>query len=495
MIDVIDFKNLQNNEKILALSLQGLANRKQPSIYLDIDNYLDYIDESYQYITLTNALKKYRSCFDGCILFNYQFGNVDINIASSLSGILNSIIIDSELISLIDNIENLPILKDIRELDGDYIDRQEKIFDQYNHLFNRDGLIHQVTTTDTCHITLRDAGISNSWFCFFTDETAKAKAFRKKVLNWANKNIAIYGWTTNEIDFVDDISQYGDYIIPSDWSCNHSFLNKKESIEIKQKGVIIKSDLDNPNKHYLTIVVSDGDNAQWLERDFSTTSTFGQRIKTNENYILNFTIAPSLAINSPAVLKRIYSLGKNNYFISGVSGAGYMNPCKFPIEHLDAFCNKTSTLFKKSDLSIVTLLDNISNMNKVSKMLDKYAKFGNIIGGIYEVDPDKYGSAKGEIYYPSNSIFSNKPFAGVRISFWSPDGSNNSVTKEWIDEIANQINNFEVNIYSKTGYTVLNVHPWSIKISDLDYLVSKLSDHVEIVKCDDFIEMIKNNIR
>lgn len=489
MIDIINFKNLKNNEKLLALSLQGLANRRQPLIYLDIDNYLDYIEGDYQYITLFDALKKYRSYFDGCILYNYQFGSVDINIASSLSGILNSVIIDSELIDHVD----LPILKDIRNLDGDYIDRQEKIFDQYKHLFNRNGLIHQVTTTNTCHITLRDIGICNSWFCFFTDESAKAKIFRKKVLNWADKNIAIYGWTTNEIDFVDDISQYGDYIIPSDWSCNHSFLNKMNSIKIKQKGVEIKSDLNNPSKHYLTIVVSDGDNAQWLERDFSTTSTFGQRIKTDENYILNFTIAPSLSINSPDVLKRIYSLGKNNYFISGVSGAGYMNPCKFPDEHLDDFCNKTSQLFEKSDLVVVTLLDNIGNMNKVSKILDKYAKFGNIIGGIYEVDPDKYGSAKGEIYYPSN--FSSKPFAGVRISFWSPDGTNNSVTKEWIDEIANKINNFEININSKNGYTVLNVHPWSIKISDLDYLVSKLSNHIEIVKCDDFIEMIKNNIR
>ena len=55
--------------------------------------------------------------------------------------------------------------------------------------------------------------------------------------------------------------------------------------------------------------------------------------------------------------------------------------------------------------------------------------------------------------------------------------------------------NFDININSKKGYTVLNVHPWSTTIEHLDYLVSKLDSHVEIVKCDDFLKMIKNYIK
>lgn len=491
MVDVINFKELANNEKLLVLSLQGLANKKRPNLFLDIDNYLDYIKEQYQYISIEEALEKYSDHYVGAILYNYEYGLVDMNIASSLSGILNGIIMDKELASKY----KINIIKDITSLDGDYIDKQEKIFDEYKHLFKKDGLIHQVTTEEICHITLRDHGISNEWFCFYTGETKKAKSFRNKVLNWANKNIAIYGWTTDEIDFVNDISQFGNYVIPSDWSCNHSYLNKFNEIKIKQKGVQIKSDLNNPNKHYLTIVVSDGDNVQWLERDFSTTSTFGQRLQTNEDYIMNFTIAPSLAISSPQVLEKIYSLGKNNYFVSGVSGAGYMNPCQFPSIYLEEFCARTSELFDKCDLSIVTLLDNLQYMNNVSATVDKFAKFGNIIGGIYEVDPTKYAGGKGEIYYPTNNQKYNKPFASVRVSFWSNDGTNSSVTNEWIDSIADTINSFEIDIKSKKGYTVLNVHPWSTTIKDLDYLVSKLGSHIEIVKCDDFLEMIKNNVR
>lgn len=491
MVDVINFKELSNNEKLLALSLQGLVNKKNANLYLDIDNYLVYLKDEYSYISLDEALSKYHRYYKGAILYNYEYGLIDMNIAASLSGILNAVMIDEEL----NKKYNIPIVKDITNLKGDYIDKQELIFDEFKDLFKKDGLIHQVVTNDVCHITLRDHGISKEWFCFYTGESDKAKRFRQKVLNWAYKNIAIYGWTSNEIDFVNDISQYGDYIIPADWSCNHSYLDKEKAITIKQRGVEIKSDLNNPNKHYLTIVVSDGDNVQWLERDFSTSSTFGQRIKTNEDYILNFTIAPTLALNTPQVLERIYSLGKNNYFVSGVSGVGYMNPCRFPLSYLEEFCRKTNKLFKASDLSIVTLLDNLENMNKVSKVVDKYAKFGNIIGGIYEVDPSKYEGAKGQIYYPEDKNYHHKPFASVRVSFWSEDGTHETVTKEWIEGIAKKINNFDININSKKGYTVLNVHPWSTTIEDLDYLVSKLDKHIEIVKCDDFIKMINTNIR
>lgn len=491
MVDVINFKELSNNEKLLVLSLQGIVNKKEPLLYLDIDNYLDYLTDTYQYITIKEALEKYQNYYKGGVLYNYEFGLVDMNIAASLSGILNLVMIDKEL----KNQYNIHIVKDITNLEGDYIDKQELIFDEYQHLFNKNGLIHQVTTKEVCHITLRDHGICNEWFCFYTGETEKAKKFRNKVLSWAYKNIAIFGWTTNEIDFVNDISAYGDYVVPADWSCNHSFLCKQKKTVLKQKDVEIKSDLNNPNKHYLTIVVSDGDNIQWLERDFSTTSTFGQRLNTEQKYILNFTISPTLVVTSPQVLERIYSLGRNNYFICGVSGVGYMNPCRFPLTHLEQFCRKTNELFKVCDLSVVTLLDNLKYMDKVSKIVDKYAKFGNIIGGVYEVDPNKYAGAKGKIYYPTDRRQHNKPFASVRVSFWSNDGTKNSVTKEWIESMADQINNFETNIYSKNGYTVLNVHPWSTTIEHLDYLVNKLDSHIEIVKCDDFLKMIKNNIR
>ena len=50
------------------------------------------------------------------------------------------------------------------------------------------------------------------------------------------------------------------------------------------------------------------------------------------------------------------------------------------------------------------------------------------------------------------------------------------------------------NIHSQDGYTVLNVHPWSISISDLDYVISHLNDDIELVYADELIELIKENM-
>lgn len=493
MIYIIDSNKLSKEEKILFLSIQGLANRTTSNVYLDIDNYMKYIEkEKYLYVSLSELLNIFHDFYKGIITIDFEEGNVNINVASTIAAALDYIIIPNSLREndfysylfinnntiIIDNNENL-----------DYIDFQDKYFEMYKNHLNKNGLIHQVTIKDNYHLTLRDEGISNKWFTFYTGETHKAKLFRKKVLEWADKNIPIYGWTTDEIDFVDDISQYGDYVIPSDWSSNHSFLNKFPHTILKQINTINRN--IEENKHYLTIVVSDGDNVQWLERDFSTSSTFGQRKRSNLKYPINFTIAPSMVKSSPKVIEYLYSLSDNEYFVSGVSGAGYMNPAAFSPIFLPEFTKNTSSLMKDADLNIVTILDNMKNINNIQNAINSYAKHENIIGGIYELDPTKYEGGKGEIFFSDNG----KPFASVRVSFWSDDGTNETVTDEWINSLATKINNFKVDKYAKEGYTVLNVHPWSTTINDLDKLISKLDSHIQIIRCDDFLNLIKNNIK
>lgn len=487
MTKIVKRSELTDEEMAIILSLQGIVNRNHPSLYIDIDNYLSYLtDTPYEYISFQDCLLFYKSYVKGIILFNFSKGDIELNIASSLSGIFDYLIIPTHYQHIKKIFSSLEII-DISNLTGDYIDKQETIFDQYQQYFSKTGLIHQVCTPDNYHLTLRDQGIANRWFCFYTGEDQKAKSFRKKVLQWANPNIAIYGWTTDEISFVDDISKYGDYIIPSDWSCNHSYLDKTNKVVLKQQ---VAEEIIEDNKHYLTIVVSDGDNAQWLERDFTTNSTFGMRIKSYVSYPISWTIAPSLSVNAPRVIEYIYRLKQNDYFVSGVSGAGYMNPCAFPSNHLPEFCNKTKELMANCDLKVVTLLDNLANRDKILEVINYYSQDDNLIGGIYELDPSKYQGGKGEMFFADNG----KPFASVRVSFWSPDGTNESVTGEWIDSIAREINSFPINPTSSLGYTVLNVHPWSTTIDDLNQLISKLSPNIQIIRADSFLKLIKNRV-
>lgn len=481
----IKFFDLTLEERTIAMSIQGLANRKKPNLLLDAETYIEYFEnEDFEEITLDKALEIFKDLFKGIVIYDFKIGDISINLAFTISAAKDYLVMPANLYH--GQYNDLHMI-DIRNLTGDYIDKQEKIFDEYKVLLNKGGLIHQVCLPDNFHVTLRDRGVERKWYCFYTGESQKAKAFRKKVLEWANPNIHIYGWTSNEIDFVDDISKYGDYIIPADWSINQSFLNKFGGSKIKQK------DFDTqilPNKHYVTIVVSDGDNVQWLERNFASSSTFKQRLDSYVDYPIGWTVAPSMVKESPMILDFIYKHAKKDYFVSGVSGAGYMNPCAFPKRHLPTFVWRTSDLMEMSDLKVVTLLDNKRNFRHIQRVIDEYASHDNIIGGIYEVDPSRYEGGKGKMWFSENG----KPFCSVRISLWALGNSHDGCTKQWLDKLAKKVNSFPVDKTSEKGYTVINLHPWSVNIEDLNYFVSQLKDHIQIVKPDEFITLVKENV-
>ena len=44
-------------------------------------------------------------------------------------------------------------------------------------------------------LELRDYAIFKGYLTFFTDEIPEDLAFREKVFAWADRNIAVYGWT------------------------------------------------------------------------------------------------------------------------------------------------------------------------------------------------------------------------------------------------------------------------------------------------------------
>ena len=492
MLKVIKREGLSREEYALASFLQGGVNKKHPgSILIDVDIYIEYVKESYVYCGLWDVLCEYLSEFDGVAIFDMDEGDVGINLAATVCAVENLLGVPRTLYERLES--KLPICFDASDYKGTNAERQEAIFNKYRDRLNPSGLVHQVVLGDDYHLELRDFAISKGYFTFFTDENEEDLAFRGRVLLWANRNIPIYGWTTNEIAFLKNVSAYGNYVVPMDWSANHSYfsLGKDESVSLKQKN-IAKSPLTE-GKHYVAIVVSDGDNVQWLERDFATTSTYGQRLRSPMNYKMNWTISPSMVELCPLVMQGLYDKAKNDYFITGVSGIGYTNLLTYPMEHIKAYAELTADAMVASNLEYMCMLDNtnmLANMEDVRKKLDTFASYNNIKGAIWEMDPNRYEDGKGRIFFSSNG----KPFISVRLSLWHHSNRPGNITHEWLDEYANIINSYPVSPNTVDGYTVLNIHPWTVCIDDLDYLVSKLEDHVELVYVSDMLEAIEKNV-
>lgn len=487
MVYLLSWDKMSEPEQALSQFVQGILNRKGHKVFIDVDNYKTYLKESWQETGLWELLKANISEFDGAVSYTLDCNDVGINMAATLSAAYDLLGVPKKLISKVNGL-GLKTVRNLDEVKGSRAERQRIIFREVKDRLSKTALVHQVVKEGNFHLMLRDFSIANRWACIYTSESEEDRGFRKEVLEWLDCNVPVYGWNDDEIAFIRDISTYGEYAVPTDWSCNHSYFG--QNIHTVKQHTPRTSVAEG--KHYIALVVSDGDNVQWLEREFCTTSTFGQRQRSKENYKISWTFSPSLAKLCPDAAEAIYSGNKNDYFISGVSGIGYANCLSYPREHLDGFTESTAKAMADSDLNVVCLLDYLpltENAEFVADRLSSYTRFDNIIGGVWELDPDHYKGGQGKIFWCDG-----KPFISVRISLWHPSDKPGNVTKEWLDEFIEKVNAFPVSPDSEDGYTVINVHPWTITIEDLDYVVSKLDKKFELVYADELIELVKKNL-
>lgn len=488
MVYVIQCEGLSDSQRGLILSLQGVVNRREPRIFLDVDVYMQYLTLPYKVISVEEAMGMFAKELKGYIRYSLSPNDVAVNMAATLSACYDVIGVPYGLEPMAEEV-GLTCLFDLGEVKGTPTERQRQVFLHCKDKLHRDGLVHQVVRPDSFYLCLRDLSIARGWACIYTEETEEGRAFLREVLSFLDSNIAVLGWTDDELLFVEDLSVYGDYVIPMDWSCNHSFWRENPHANVKQKN---QPGEVRPNKHYLAIVVSDGDNIQWLERDFSTTSTFGQRLQSPMNYKMNFTVSPSLIKQVPEVAQKLYGMVKNDRFLSGVSGIGYCNCLKYPYNELKIFGEMTAKQMKKADLPCICLLDNIRLMKEdYRRRLDCFADHEEIMGGVWELDPDRYVSGNGNIYWSSNG----KPFVSVRFTFWPKEGDKSLICEEWIASYARKINAMPVAPDRAEGYSVLNVNPWTVKVEHIDQLVSLLGEQVEILYIDEMIGLVRENIK
>ncbi len=487
MVNAIKCAGLSADELSLAVFLQGALNRRKKSVYLDVENYLAYLSQPVSWRNLWELAAESKESFDGLVVYDPIPGDVSVNMAATVCAAENFLGVPRRLAGR-EEFSGLAVRFDTAEIKGTDVERQRAVWLRWREKLKRDCLVHQLTDKKEFRFALRDFAISHGAFTFFVRPEEDGD-FLAEVLSWADKNIPVYGWTTNEIGFVRRLSLFGDYIVPSDWSYNHSFLGRKIFKSLKQPR---EAEEISPSGHVLAIVVSDGDNVQWLERDFAENGLFGQRLRRHRTYKMSWTAAPLLCRICPKVLENIYQKAEKDTFVCGVSGIGYTNCTTFPEKYLGKFARQTAEAMKYADMRVLTLLDHIAETKEgnAEKRIAYFARHKQIIGGIWELDPDRYESGRGKIYWANG-----KPFVSVGISLWHPSCDRAQVSREWLDGIADQINARPVSPDTEEGYTVLNVHPWSMDMDMLDYVVSRLSKQVEIVSAEELIRLVAKNVK
>ncbi len=497
---VIESGNISADELDTVICLQGLVNRKKAQLYIAINGmynkYLDEIckdgvevirtDSDGNKWTLPLLIKEFKSYIEnsGYVLYrNSEFAE-GLNTACNYASLNGWLAVPEEIKDIAEDC-GLILKKDISKEEYNY-SFLKKFFDEYKDCFRKGAVVH----VKSSQRGLRDFAIQQGLFITYSGNDFSGKNYLGKILKWTGGNSYILGWCEAEKHFVRFISGFGCAVIPSDHSRNNSFLvsYKCEIPEQTGKGKSVKAD---PSKHYTAIVFSDGDNSQWVQNGFTE---YYNKVTSFDNFVMTWTY-PLIQQEIGSVCSHFAynAAGENNCIIAGASGSGYMNPSRFNVKYLDKFTTQTAAMMLKSNIDIVTILDDKPALIKTKsfeKNFDYYSRFENIKGGIVMLDPDRYVSGKGTVWFSND-----KPFISVRLSLWHIGNDGEAVTKEWIKEQADIVNSYAADPSSVDGYSVINVNPWSISVENLAYFVSLLDENVELVTADQLVDLVSQNIK
>ena len=416
----------------------------------------------------------------------YKKGTISVNIAATLSGLTGFLPVEEG------EVDDYIAMGLVKKMDVN------NVAFTYRWLFNVEGVMDELSTEGLVHQNYRDSasrtnqflkdyGICNKYFYVYYDpDSSVSEAFKKNLHEFLSPNVPIFGYTYSEDSDVAFFSRFGQFLIPTDYTCNLTFFSAKEFSA--QTFVQPNDDKNLPaeqGKHYVAFVMSDGDNATyWQNTAPFATNYMNAAGRENDSFPMTWSITPSLTDLMPLVLENVYNTQSNDYdyFCAPVSGQGYINAGNFAAqnngEYFADFCEKLDLYMGRSDMSVVTIIGS-NQQGDWLNVLRGYAGCANVSGGIVYQGGKYFGGIRGGVVW-----INGKPFVGPRDSLWETTPA----------YIAARLNTYEKDITSVNGYSIINVHPWSHSYADVRTIVGMLNDDVEVVSVDRIIKMMTDNI-
>ena len=506
-LNVIYLNSGKEAELIMMQTLQGIVAQTNPEIYIDspistegqwvggYDVWLDNL-KNYGYNYTRNNdpwwyIDNYKSQINGYIL--YDLHQHSANVAETLAGVLKAVAIDSSLEATAEQ-HGLTLVLDVRGKDEHWLCDSSGYWDQINH-------------SELLQTPLQDS--TNAWAWGLADYAAYGKYFKLSenggltqfmlnTMDKTNQNSPVATWNdAGEGSWVTAASQHNLYTTSIDHARNLSVLSQIQ-VPYAFRQATHTADISGFSKsgvHYVTFVVSDGDNVHHVLSDMNDTDWYGNAARGNYN--IGWEISPSLLRYAPSVLDWYYkhasiTEGKKDNFVAAVSGIGYIFPESYP--DLANFVKLTNNAVASADMRIVTVLSNSSSFDQ-AKLCDIYTAQPNISGVLLKGPGYKTWAGK--------MVLSNgKPCVTDKENLYGTFGQ---TTK---DQLVYNLNHYPKDPTSPSGYTYVNIGPWytpndpttpdNMTAISLDRLktdvIDKLDPNVKVVTPEEFIQLISANV-
>ena len=523
---LIDGPRLSMPEQAMIQSLQGIVAQKtgQGQIFMRMDDtddlWISEMTDNYgiqfeKVATAWDLVDQFKSEITDSGYVKYTFYSEDgtneeqfsFNTASTIAGQEGWLLITDELVSQAQE-HGLVEKSDATKVS------QFDVFTKYND----EGTINKRVIMSLHPITrvARDYGIANK--CVFWRGSGTDVTELEYILQDLDGDFGvILGFHNDEFVGVIKGANYHYSTVPSDSVRNWTVTAGLEHHQFTQTPTRKYEVKDATDKHYVTIMFSDGDNLGYIQNMFAHNKQWYAAPQRGAVPV-NWTLSSAALEFTPDVVNYLYNSATiNDYFIAGFSGLGYMHPNHFGLADpttqeasLNAYFQRAGNYMKNMDLKYVRLFEEGEPSSIASGIRDilnrSYGSQDGIEGGfIYSYyfmnywdeshfNPNNsYGYPADFPQYNGGIIWSNgKPFIYCRE--WLRDNNDAWPKIQKLSEVAFRINHQKRDTSVIEGYTVLDVCNWPYSYEDVVNMVSLFDEDVIAVTADEFMDLIKKNL-
>ena len=477
-------------EKVLLLSLQGLANRQAPQLYVvHPHNFQWEITEPlYDFYrrkhgvafieipTAAEALARFHASAKGYVVWE-PTTPATLNVAFTIAGLEDALVVTADQIPLV----AAHGLKPIDDLRGRYTGQPDaKIYadavQRYWARCNHDAIMlmggHAGAVRQPA---MADWGIRQKMF--FQDLSANPKhpeelALAQRLLGELNPNAFVFGWHSYAKDTEEQwttlLSGYGLKMeglhnLPNlSFNCQFGFtpgfkFTNTHSVPRDAK-------LQAEQKVYLAFVQSDSIGIGVWTKPGRGKLPFAWQVTMNWTSF------------SPAALEYFHeSATPNDYFIGGLSGPGYMYPNHIPADKFVGLMADANRMMEVLDERVMEIMDNsaadgnVGNADLTKETVDRYyTAFPNVLGFI-----NGYGPARTRDLRDTRPLLSYEYYIDPR----RPR-----------EEVAADLNEL-IALNAKRPYFLLVHVRESNDVNSLVEVVKQLDGPLEIVPLDKFLKL------
>ncbi|MGH8023196.1 MAG: GxGYxYP domain-containing protein, partial [Limisphaerales bacterium] len=341
-----------------------------------------------------DCIPKYRHDLKGLVVTDPDEPDT-LNLATTLAGLNDELICDPDLVHTLTNAPfHLPIQDDLR---GRFSNKYEVYGYLYTNCWRACSRRIIAGMQPDAHGRLRDylVAVRSATVWLNPAHSRDAELLGKFLADMSPVNGLYMGWWPSEGDALPWIARYGIPVLASDFFRNGSvFSGVRQAIHVPP----IPPPPPLTNRIYVSLILSDGDNVQYMQHAMKMWWENPDRGKAP----IGWTIEPLACDLDPAMVNYYWSTASpRDCLVSGPDGAGYAHLELWSPANTVAFTVKSAAYLQRAGCRTVTVWDQVT-----PKIARAYAAHCPELLGLFDQAGNYHGVESGLKTLPLTPTYS-----------------------------------------------------------------------------------------